>query len=182
MNTNRYSLPGGYLNTVSQLLANALGYKRNNGFQGPQYSPNAPGIQIVTLTFSAAPADNSTLIISDIDANGLLTTVNFTYHWGGASGAGNIPLVAGGGTAAQAATATQVALAAQLSARAWVVTNTTVNRVTFTGLIPGYNVAIPFGGNQATGIFAQNAATLGRTLPASVGGRAVQLPYSAPQS
>jgi len=48
--------------------------------------------------------------VPDSNAAEFNTVTQFTYVYGGSPGAGVIPLVSGGGTAAQAATATQVAL------------------------------------------------------------------------
>lgn len=116
MLNNHYSKPPGY-----RTIAAPSRYKPFNGFIGPSIARYASS-QSSTLTFSAAPTDTSTITVNDgpPQASSTPTTV-FTFAYAGAPGAGVIPLVAGGGTAAQAATAAQVALAAQLTN--WRVTN-----------------------------------------------------------
>lgn len=145
-------------------------YKPFNNFVSGsmKYSPQGlPGYLSYTLNFSAAPADGSQLILANSPGE---SPVTFTFTYNGAPGAGVIPLVAGGGTAAQAATATQVALAAQLLK--WVATNpsaglvgltysargiylplTTVGVVNFTTIttLPSFGAVLParFGKNYA---------------------------------
>ena len=169
--SNRYSAPTGYSNAIAPLINGAPKYIANNGFVQAPYAPSASGYQVATITFSAAPADGSTLIVPD----GLGGSKTFTFTYGGAPGAGIIPLVAGGGTSAQAATATATALAAQLTT--WTATNLVTNRVTLNSLIPARNIVLT--GTQATGAYAYNAPTQGNTIPASIGGRPASLPYSA---
>lgn len=107
-----YPKPAGY--QTSALAIGSQSYKPFNGYrQG--FGPVQITSEVFTLTFSAAPDDGSGFNID-------FPTIAFAYAYGGSPGAGVIPLVMGGGTAAQAATATQVALAAQIGDD-WEVTN-----------------------------------------------------------
>jgi hypothetical protein len=116
-----YAKPTGY--KYSGLTAGASRYKPNNGFiSGNQnYAPGAPNKKSITYNFVGAPANASTFTVQDGPPNspGSPTRV-FTFTWGGSAGTGVIPLVAGGGTAAQAAVAAQAALSGQLTT--WTVT------------------------------------------------------------
>lgn len=119
--SNQYARPLGY--KVARLIAGASKYLPFNGFVsgGMNYAPNVVTAKIVNLTFSAAPTDGSTLTIQDgPPTNPGAPNRVFAFTYGGSPGAGIIPLVSGGGTAAQAAAATQLALAAQLTN--WTVT------------------------------------------------------------
>lgn len=118
-------------------------YKPFNGYMlsGAQsYAPWAPSRgTILNLTFSAPPADGEQLMVLDGPPNAPGTPTDaFTYVYGGSPGVGIIPLVSGGGTAAQAATATQVALAAQLNN--WIVTNPSSGVVTLQSKYKGLNL------------------------------------------
>ena len=120
-------------------------YKPNNGYMlsGAQsYAPWAPlRGTILTLTFTAPPADTKVLTVLDGVPNSVGTPARaFTYAWNGAPGPGVIPLVAGGGTAAQAATATQVALAAQVTN--WIVTNPSAGVVKMQSRFKGLNLTV----------------------------------------
>lgn len=116
----RYKLPPGY-----KRQAQPAGYKVFNNFNSGSkwYAPGAPtGFFSVTYNFVGTPANGSQLIVPDGpigNPNAVLKT--FTFTWAGSPGAGIIPLVAGGGTAAQAATAAATALNAQLTN--WTATN-----------------------------------------------------------
>jgi hypothetical protein len=160
----RYNKPAGY-NTL-WLINGVKGqsYKLNNGFLSgnERYAPSRYGFQVSTLTFSAAPADGSQITVPDGPA-GLKT---FTFTYGGAPGAGIIPLVGGGGTAAQAATATQVALEAQLSN--WTATNPSAGITVLTSKIRGYNLGVGLVGNTHITI-SLVLATLTQALPARFG-------------
>lgn len=127
-----YARPAGY--KYDSLIAGAIRYKPNNGFVNSNgmsgYTPGGFTPQRVNGAVSAAPADGSQIQVQD--AVGVKT---FTYVWNGAPGAGIIPLVAGGGTAAQAATAASVALAAQLVG--WTVTNPSAGNFLLTSKTPG---------------------------------------------
>lgn len=111
---SRYAMPAGY-----RRIAAPAGYKIFNNFRSGSkwYAPGAPtGFFSEIFNFVGAPANGSQIIVPDGpigNPNGTLRT--FTFTWAGSPGAGIIPLVAGGGTAAQAATAAQVAMSAQLS-------------------------------------------------------------------
>lgn len=120
-------------------------YKPNNGYMlsgNQRYAPFAPARgQILTLTFTAAPADGKVLTVLDGVPNSPGTpALGFTYTYGGSPGAGIIPLVGGGGTAAQAATATQVALAAQVTN--WIVTNPSAGVVQMQSRFKGLNLTV----------------------------------------
>lgn len=108
-----YPKPPGY-NTVS-LATGSQSYVPFNGFRSG-FGPVVMTSEVLTLTFSDKPDDGSGFEIQDPEG-----LVAFEYVYGGSPASNIIPLVSGGGTAAQAATATQVALAAQLVS--WIVTN-----------------------------------------------------------
>lgn len=110
-----YPKPAGY--KYSGLTAGASKYKPNNGSLSgnSRYAPGAPTAQRRVYNFTAAPGDLSTLTVGDGPANDPDSPASvFTFTWNGAPGAGVIPLVAGGGTAAQAAVAATNVLNAQL--------------------------------------------------------------------
>jgi len=120
-------------------LTNRIFRKMNNGYvSGSQnYGAGAPSAERITLTFASAPANGSSLAVPDgINGSGTPTRT-FTFTYGGSPGSGIIPLVSGGGTAAQAATATQVALAAQLTN--WTVTNPSSGVVVMVRNQKGFN-------------------------------------------
>jgi len=103
-----YAKPIGY-----RIMNSPGGYKIFNDYPSAlYYSPNRPR-RSFPYFFTAAPDNGSGISIPGFGI--------FTFTWGGAPGAGIIPLVGGGGTADQAATAAQVALSAQLPG--WSVTN-----------------------------------------------------------
>lgn len=156
-------------------------YKPNNGFvSGNQnYAPGAPSAQFLTLTFTAAPANSSGLSVPDGPGNTSGTPVrNFTFTYSGSPGSGIIPLVAGGGTAAQAATATQVALAAQLTN--WTVTNPSAGVVRMVRNQKGFNLsaaqitAFRVGTTNIT--LGNNAATFAQVIPGRFGKNYCTLP------
>lgn len=122
---------------VSGLVNGAKGYVPNNGFPNNYGVP--PSAEVLTFTFSAAPNDNDTLDIPDWQGNTDTPTRTFTFVYGGSPGAGTIPLVGGGGTAAQAATAAQVALSAQLNY--WTVTNPSDGVLVLTWKSKGFNLS-----------------------------------------
>jgi hypothetical protein len=107
LSSNRYVKPPGY----RTILAPA-GYKPFNGFLGgdKSYGPRLVTAQAYLFTFLDAPDDLSTITIFDGGASEV-----FTFTYGGAPGAGIIPLAVGGGTAAQAAAAALVVFQEQLS-------------------------------------------------------------------
>jgi len=165
----RYSKPIGY-NTECFNSLSSKAYKPFNGYMSgsENYAPGQYSPQVATLTFGAsAPADTSSITVPDGPANDPGTpTDSFVFTWGGAPGAGIIPLVGGGGTAAQAATATQVALSAQLSQ--WIVELTAPTVVRLTSRQPGVNIGPGLVG--ATGITITTVlAALRALLPARFG-------------
>ncbi len=153
LSSNRYTKPAGY-----RTITPPSRYRPFNGFMGgdQRSGPRLITAQSATLTFSAAPADLSTLTIG--------STV-FTYRWNGSPGAGTIVLVAGGGTAAQAATATQAILAAQLTT--WTATLTAANVVTITNTVMGTIVALQQALANIT--IANTASAIGNVLCAKLG-------------
>lgn len=168
----RYSKPPGY-STLFLINGNkGRTYKPWNGYVSGDnsYSPGRYSLSTTSMTFSAAPANNSQLTVQD---GSVLKTFTFTYS--GSPGPGIIPLVAGGGTAAQAANATQVALAAQLTY--WtasisaptvaVITSTVRGPVTGPGSVGSTNIT-----------FTTIVSTLGIPVPGRVGHRAVWLPVT----
>ncbi len=153
-------------------LTNGIFRKINNGFvSGSQnYGAGSPSAEVLTITFSGAPADGTSgLAVPDgINGSGTPTT-NFTYHWAGAPGAGLIPLVGGGGTAAQAATATQVALAAQLNN--WTVTNPSSGVVKMVMKQKGFNISAAAIAGFLTGVTNAVLVATGRTFGLVIPGR-----------
>lgn len=111
-----YAKPTGY--KYSGLTAGASRYKPNNGFiSGNQnYAPGAPNKAVKVYNFVGTPANASTFAVQDGPPNSPGSpTKTFTFTWAGSAGPGIIPLVAGGGTAAQAAVAAAAALSGQLT-------------------------------------------------------------------
>ncbi len=139
--TYRYSKPIGY-NTMG-LTSQRNVYKPFNGFASGSgaYAPGNYSAQTNTLAFTGTPANGSQITVPDGPVNQPSTPnlKTFTFTWAGSPGAGIIPLVAGGGTAAQAATAASVALAAQLTN--WSVALTAATVVRLTSLQPSVNVS-----------------------------------------
>jgi len=155
-----YRKPAGY--RVGNLITGAQRYKRyNNSLAGAiPYLPGAPSAKTETYNFTAAPADTSTLTLGG---------VVFTFTYGGAPGAGIIPLVGGGGTAAQAAAATKLAVETQLP-NVWSVTVAT-SFATFTARQIGINPAITPSVAPASNMAAITGtpSTFGNLLPARFG-------------
>jgi hypothetical protein len=137
-----YPKPPGY-NTLAFVNGlNGRSYKPYNGYvSGSQaYAPGAPSHQALTITFLAIPNDGTDLVVPDGPGNnpgGDLVT--FTYDYGGAPGAGVIPLLAGGGNATQAAAATVAVLQAQLSN--WTVTTPSAGVVKMVYNPAGFNLS-----------------------------------------
>ncbi len=118
-----YLKPGGY--KYSGLKAGATGYKPFNGFLGSAVGFN-PGLALNSAyNFSAAPADGSQIKLPYGKV--------YTFVWNGSPAPGVIPLVAGGGTAAQAAAAATLAMAAQ--SPGWSITNPSATQLVL--LSPG---------------------------------------------
>ena len=159
-----YPKPTGY--RYAGLTTGSRKYLPFNNFASGNmaYAPGSPSAKSVSFTFSAAPANGSSLTIF----NGV-TNVAFTYTYSGSPGAGVIPLVAGGGTAAQAATATQVALAAQLTN--WTVTNPSAGQVQLVYKIRGIDGFFSSTGtlNLAAPGFIIAGPTFPSVLPARFG-------------
>ncbi len=132
----RYSKPTGYNTLCFTNGQSGRSYKPWNGFNnGSQYAPGNLSPRIVTLTFTGTPADNSQIIIPDGPFNDPASgNKTFTFDWGGSPGAGIIPLAVGGGTAAQAATAAQNVLSAQLTQ--WTVNLTSATTLVITSRQP----------------------------------------------
>jgi len=155
-----YRKPAGY--QVGNLIVGAQRYKRYNNAlqQAIPYLPGAPNAFTATYNFTAAPADTSTLTIGG---------VVFTFTWAGAPGAGIIPLVAGGGTAAQAAAATKLAVETQLPG-IWTVTVATTF-ATFIARQIGINPVITPSVAPASNMAAITGlpSTFGNLLPARFG-------------
>ncbi len=170
-----YAKPAGY--NAGRLISGSQRYKpfnmglAANGqglIQGnTSYSPAVPSMR-VPYSFSAAPANNATITIPDGPTNRV-----FTFTYAGSPGAGVIPLVAGGGTAAQAATASQVAMAAQL--RNWVVTNPS-SAVLVLVSRNGYNPGISNFVTPANITLGAWTSLLGNVLPARFGKNYAFLP------
>ncbi len=146
-------------------------YKRfNNAVSGSMaYGAGAPTRERLVLTFSAAPANGSGLSIPNGPPNNPNSpAVVFTFTWAGSPGAGVIPLVGGGGTAAQAATAAQVAIAAQVSN--WVATNPSSGELDLVSVYPGLIVpATVISGGMLIGstniTIAATPPTFGQLVP-----------------
>jgi hypothetical protein len=155
----RYAKPSGY-----RSLSQPIGYKVfNNYISGDQYySPSAPSKYSISYNFVGAPANGSQIQVQDGP-----TLKTFTYTYSGSPGAGIIPLVAGGGTAAQAATAAQVAMAAQLTY--WTVTNPSSAALTMVNNLRGQNVAPVRVGTTNMSPVGGASPTWSAVLPARVG-------------
>ncbi len=127
---------------TSWLTSRASRYKQYNGFVsgGIAYVPGSPTSgEIITITFIAVPDDGSIMAVPDgVGASAGIPTKNFNYDYAGAPGFQVIPLVAGGGTTAQAATATQVSLAQYLDN--WTVTNPSAGVVRMQRNQVGFNL------------------------------------------
>lgn len=169
-----YPLAASLKGYATSWLTNRFFAKPNNGFVSGNmnYAAGSPTATILTLTFSAAPADLSSLNFPDtptIRPGNPLYAFTFTYS--GAPGAHIIPLVAGGGTANQAATATQVALAAQLTN--WTVTNPVAGQVKMVARQRGLTLtaaqlaAIRVGVTNVT--IVQTAPSFGLIIPGRFG-------------
>ncbi len=160
--------PPGY--KYAGLTNGAKGYKRfnNAAAQATPYLPGTPKAFSATYQFTAAPADTSTLSIQDIGPSNTLITKLFTYHWAGSPGAGLIPLVGGGGTAAQAAAATKLALDAQLNN--WII-SVLVDVITFTAKQVGVSYTITPSSSPAAhmNLLTGVSPTFGLVLPARFG-------------
>ncbi len=162
--------PTGY--KYAGLTNGAQGYKRfnNAGSQAIPYLPGPPKAFSATYQFTAAPADTATLQIQDVGplTSNVLLTRTFTYHYAGSIGTGLIPLVAGGGTAAQAAAATKTALDSQLSN--WIITVVS-DVITFTSKQTGVSYTITPGTSPASNmnLLTGVAPTFGLILPARFG-------------
>lgn len=158
----------------SAVINGASRYKPYNGaLSGSQgYAPWAFGAQVLTLTFSAAPADTSQLIIPEGPPNNPGTpSLMFTYTYGGSPGSGVIPLVSGGGTAAQAATATVTALLAQPITK-WTPTNPSAGVVQLRAKQRGVNLT-------AAQIAAMLSGTTHITITQTPASQALVVPGSA---
>ena len=162
--SNRYSKP--YRNWLS---AGAKGYKPFNGFIGGDvaYGPRVVSLASLQFNFVGVPANGSSVQIPDGPPNSPGTpTLNFVYTYSGAPGPGIIPLVAGGGTAAQAAAATQLAMAAQLTK--WTVTNPSAIIVLLVQKQPGISPSPIFTGATNISVVASLSA-IGNVLPGRSG-------------
>jgi hypothetical protein len=173
-----YAKPIGY---DTRMFAQAsLIFRPWNGFVSGdrRLSPIISTFRTLTLTFSAAPDDLSEIDVPDGGAQepGQADT-NFVFTWGGAPGAGIIPLVGGGGTAAQAATATSVAFNTQLVN--WTVTNPSAGVVVMVSRWPGINPGITLTGVTNIGQTIL-AAVLGASLPGRFGKNFCFLPDTVP--
>lgn len=165
---SRYSKPAGYATSFLDLTNRV--YRAFNGYVSgsAEYAPSRFSYQTVTFTFGAAPATLSQITVPD-GPNNQPSTPNlktFTFTWAGSPGAGIIPLVAGGGTAAQAATAAMTTLNAQLTN--WVATNPSAGVMVLTSRLRGMNVGPGLVG--ATNITLTTLlAGLTKALPAAAG-------------
>jgi hypothetical protein len=162
-----HAKPTGY-NTLCFAQASLI-YRPWNGFVSGdrRLSPIISTFRQLTLTFSAAPDDLSEIDVEDGGAQEPSETPrNFVFTYNGSPGAGIIPLVAGGGTAAQAATATQVAFEAQLAN--WTVTNPSAGVVVMVSRWPGINPSIALVGDPNIGI-STLSAIIGASLPGRFG-------------
>lgn len=163
-----YAKPSGYA-TYLYDLTNRV-YRAFNGYVSGSgyYAPTRFSFQTVTFTFGGAPANLSQITVPD-GPNNQPSTPNlktFTFTWAGSPGAGIIPLVGGGGTAAQAATASMTALNAQLTN--WVATNPSSGVMVLTSRLRGMNVGPGLVG--ATGITLTTVlAGLTKALPGAAG-------------
>jgi len=156
---SRYSKPAGY-----RTIAQPAGYKIFNNFTSGSkwYAPGAPtGFFSTSYNFVGAPANGSQIIVPDGplgSPNSVLTTLTFT--WGGSPGPGVIPLVAGGGTAAQAAAAT--ALAFEDLITHWLAENPSGSSLTLTQMQQGISTPLTLVGttnmNAVTGNPVVNGA------------------------
>jgi len=165
----RFIMPAGYTNATLAFLKGAIRYKAFSGSLNAAKSSSigSPTKEVLTLTFSAAPENNSVINVPDSNAAEFNTVTQFTYVYGGSPGAGVIPLVSGGGTAAQAATATQVALAAQLGG--WDVTNPSAGVVVLVNRLPGFNVFITSGSIHILNMTEKAALSFGQQVPGRFG-------------
>lgn len=176
-----YPKPSGY--DVQFLYAGNNVFRPYNRFLsgGMRYAPAAPTAQVHTLTFSAAPDDTSALLIPDVNpVTGVMSVITMTFTYAGSPGAGIIPLVAGGGTAAQAATAAMTAIQAQ-PFYSWIATNPSAGVLKLTSR--------PLGARSAPGLSGTTNATLattesvfGRAIPGRFGKNYCYLPVPAPSS
>lgn len=162
--SNRYLKPAGYKTYIAR---GASRYKPFNGYVsgGDSYGPRQVTAATDTIAFSAAPTNLATLTIPDGATNNAAVK-SFVFTYSGSPGALVIPLVAGGGTAAQAATATQVALAAQLTN--WVVTLASATSVLLTSKQAGINPIIVTSDVVHISI-APSASSIGNVHPGKAG-------------
>ena len=148
-----YSKPLGYRTYIG---VGASMYRPFNRFisGGIAYGPGAPSAQIANFAMSAVPANGSAVTVPDGPLNQPGTPLKtFTFTYSGSPGTGIIPLVAGGGTIAQAIVAMQTALEAQLVN--WtVVTPATPSSglIRLTSRLPGVTVGPGLGGSGPTNL------------------------------
>jgi hypothetical protein len=143
---NYLAKPPGYRNPFNGIYNKPY----NKAILGNQaYAPGAPIGLDVTFTFTAAPANLSTITIPDDNSAfnpGAPRLYTFTYS--GAPGTGVIPLVAGGGTAAQAAAAAAQALGVFAASKLlyWTVSNPTATSLRLVSQLKGKLINIVLGG------------------------------------
>lgn len=166
--SNQYKQPRGY--DYSPLIRGASRYKPFNGYVGGgvNYAPNPSTLEQLTLTFSAAPVDGSSIRVQ-VHPSILLPPEIWVFTYGGSPGDLIIPLVSGGGTAAQAATATATALNGDSTVTStWTVTNPSAGLVVMTSKIVGFSPTLTTFGTTHITIGTQ-AATQGVVLPGRFG-------------
>ena len=178
--TNQYDSPYGrqaYIQSASLALG---GYKPFNGFPQPPYAPSfAKFGTIIEATVASAPADLSTFIVAASDG----ASYTFQFVRAGSVPSVGIPVAvpAGGGTAAQTATA----LLAAINAGSGVETGTgrvryfpfkavTVSAAVFDIYFTTAGFTAAMSGTQATITFVNipnGGAPYSPTVPGRVGGR-----------
>lgn len=151
--SNRYVKPSGY-RTITPPSA----YKPFNGYLGGDktWGPRLVTAQSLGLLFAGVPADLSVLTIEG---------QAFTFKWNVPSSPGVIPLVAGGGTIAQAATSALTVLGDELVG--WTVTQTASDILRATKNEVGENASWLQVNTNIT--ISNNLFVIGNVLPAKAG-------------
>lgn len=160
-----YAKPAGYA-TIS--LTGVSRYRPFNNFLSGnvRYAPNRPTRLSVNLAFGATPANGSQIVMPiGSPANPTNLTLTFTYN--GSPGPGIIPLVSGGGTAAQAATAAALAIAQQ--APNWTANNNASANVILTANVRGVNLSPSLVGSTNITLSTLVAVTFRQVIPAILG-------------
>jgi hypothetical protein len=166
-----YAKPAGY--KYAGLINGATRYRPFNNFLSGnmRYAPNRPTRMSLDFNFTGTPANGSQITVPDGPPNqpGGPNLKTFTFTYGASPGAGIIPLVGGGGTAAQAATAATAALAAQLTN--WITSNPSAGHMTITANQRGVNSGPGLVGSTNITISTLVAVAFRQVLPGRIAGK-----------